>query len=172
MRLHSRPSTGNTSGSMPNLSLPKYKCHKIVGAAPIASILGNEIRLVDFATPLVVAEKVAARLLEASNGQPELGYLVEYTNDYLSFSPKAVFEEGYAPLDEEETPDGHDERRDDLTRDLIVEVRYLRRQNELLGARVEALDLLRAIVRPEQRGGGMTIDTAAMLEKILDGSQR
>lgn len=82
------------------IDLPQYQCHKIVEAAQIMALsdpngpetyvmvaLGGEAKRID------VPPDFFAR------GRPGHGdYLVKYRNNYLSWSPRQEFEDGYKAL--------------------------------------------------------------------------
>lgn len=89
------------------IELPQYQSHKIVGALRITDVHPG-------ATP-----DARPHLMYAPDGfnyvqpspdvfaryTPEPGdYLVFYPDGYMSFSPKAAFEDGYAPLGDTITP--------------------------------------------------------------------
>lgn len=76
--------------------MKKYKCHKIVEAASITKVQ-------QFDTPLIVVE--GWEVIDVpkdffGRGVPRKGdYLVRYEPDgHLSWSPKDVFEKGYAEI--------------------------------------------------------------------------
>lgn len=80
-------------------NLPRYKCHKEVGALKIKALQHNP----DGSLTITPAELGFAPFnVEASSvplhsaARPEPGwYYVEYENGYVSFSPAKAFEEGY-----------------------------------------------------------------------------
>lgn len=92
--------------------LPKYKCHKVVGALKIekvtsdleiaakagreATTAGAVLSFRDFTYEdlHVDAEFVAKHRPQAG------GYYVVYKDGYASWSPAEAFEEGYAPVDD------------------------------------------------------------------------
>jgi hypothetical protein len=86
------------------LNLPQYKCHKVVGAVKITSITRSPNRGPDGSalfmvfseseghTPVVVGQEYIDKHSPFFGG-----YLVEYADGYLSFSPAEAFEEGYSP---------------------------------------------------------------------------
>jgi len=74
--------------------LPKYGCHKVVGALKIREIRERMIipEERDF-VPFEVSEAYLAK------HQPQPGgYYVVYEGGYESFSPAAVFEAGYSKM--------------------------------------------------------------------------
>lgn len=81
-------------------TLPRYKCHKEVWALKIKEISANP----DGSLIITPVEEgyapftVPAHLVpKHRDGVPMPGwYWVRYSNDYESFSPASVFEEGYA----------------------------------------------------------------------------
>lgn len=81
--------------------LPRYKCHKEVTAARIEAINLHED---GGATIEFYEEGVAAIMVDSGyllKHQPyKGGYLVQYADGYLSFSPAEAFEEGYTLIDE------------------------------------------------------------------------
>lgn len=90
--------------------LPRYRCHKVVEAAKITSVL---MQLADDGAPSHVRESAGCRWLtlegvkdavevtaewyDSHKVQPG-GYFVRYADGYTSFSPAAAFEEGYSPV--------------------------------------------------------------------------
>ncbi len=81
--------------------LPKYKCHKEVRALKIAAIyypgLDGSVVL-SFAEPGYEPKPVDSDWVYKH--APKVGgYLVVYDDGYLSFSPRAAFEEGYTRID-------------------------------------------------------------------------
>lgn len=81
------------------MNLPRYKCHKEVGALKIKALQNNP----DGSLTITPEEPGFAQFnIEASSvplhaaARPEPGwYFVEYENGYQSFSPAKAFEEGY-----------------------------------------------------------------------------
>ena len=63
--------------------LKQYTCKKVVNAKPMNRYQAQDLGLI--------------RDIEATN---EKGYFIRYPNGYESWSPKDVFEEGYASTDE------------------------------------------------------------------------
>jgi hypothetical protein len=78
--------------------MPRWKCHKIVRASSIVSLASPTIETV--AGFVTVEANVFARIVAAVNakGQTDLGYLVLYDDDYVSWSPTKAFEAGYARI--------------------------------------------------------------------------
>lgn len=74
---------------------PMYKSHKDVAAFEIGKIEGNVIYPKDEKNQGAVLVK--ASFFEGKDLNQE-GYLVRYKDGYLSFSPKAAFEEGNSPI--------------------------------------------------------------------------
>lgn len=78
----------------------KYKCHKIVEADQIIQISQSENKVWlkgdSMDTSTGVPQDFFAR------GVPNIGdYFVVYENNYVSWSPKKVFEDGYTQIQEE-----------------------------------------------------------------------
>lgn len=84
------------------MDLPRYKCHKEVGALKIKALQHNP----DGTLTITPEEPGFAPFnIEAGSvprhaaAQPEVGwYFVEYENGYVSFSPAKPFEEGYTRI--------------------------------------------------------------------------
>lgn len=64
--------------------MKKYKCIKIVEAEPMTRYAAQHLGLVRDESPV-----------------DEPGYLVKYSSDYSSWSPKSSFEEGYIEIEGE-----------------------------------------------------------------------
>lgn len=85
-----------------NLNLPKYRCHKVVGAARIT-------RVRDEADGSAVLDLDSGLVFGSEAGwwnkvKPQVGgYLVQYEDGYVSYSPAEAFEAGYAPLEDAPT---------------------------------------------------------------------
>jgi hypothetical protein len=89
--------------------MQKYQCHKVVEAAPIVAAEFRE----DGSGKVYTAQPgrpnnrtlwVVPAGFKRPNTQPSMNpdggdYLVRYEDGYLSWSPKAVFEAGYSPLE-------------------------------------------------------------------------
>lgn len=77
--------------------MPQYQSHKIVRAAQITGI---EPQSATGLTGLILGELRAVMGLDwMRHFAPEVGgYLVEYSNGYVSYSPAKAFEEGYIEL--------------------------------------------------------------------------
>jgi hypothetical protein len=87
------------------MELPRYQCHKQVGALEIAEVLPGqkphawasrsaELVFVDSRfLPITVSHEWCTKHVPVAGG-----YLVVYEDGYHSFSPKAAFEAGYSPL--------------------------------------------------------------------------
>lgn len=79
-----------------NEQMPRYKCHKIVGALKIGKILAH-----DDGTATIQTEEEGFGHFQVSAGfikkhKPVAGgYYVEYEDGYVSFSPAEAFEKGY-----------------------------------------------------------------------------
>jgi len=84
-------------------SLPKYKSHKIVQAAPIIGVVGPGP--VSEEDSLVVVVDVEGEAVEHTTipgfgnrfnpSESDMGYLMVYEDGYESWSPSEPFEEGY-----------------------------------------------------------------------------
>jgi hypothetical protein len=84
------------------LGMPRWQSHKIVMAAPIAAIDIDD-QLITLDQPGAPVFAYRAELF--ARGLARLGdYLVCYANDYVSWSPKAVFEDGYTPVMPDQVP--------------------------------------------------------------------
>ena len=71
----------------------KYVCHKTVHAAEILAIIGNRLEIKS-ADGIDTYVDVSSEFMAKHN--PQLcGYLVEYEDGYMSFSPAKAFENGY-----------------------------------------------------------------------------
>lgn len=91
---------------MEPLVLPKWKCHKVVGAAAILKVMevaGGGLHLFldvkppahdpDLRAEAMLAPEIWARY------KPVIGdYLVVYEDGYTSISPKKAFEDGYTRI--------------------------------------------------------------------------
>lgn len=74
---------------------PRYRCHKYVGALMIKAIIpnprGHELHFDDLTfVPMQVDDAWFAK-----HNPKAGGYLVQYDNGYLSYSPAEAFEQGY-----------------------------------------------------------------------------
>lgn len=84
--------------------LPQYKCHKVVGALKIKEIKAHDTRFSNTST--IVFEDQTFEPVMANNDfikQFKLeagGYLVQYVDGYVSFSPAKAFEEGYTLIED------------------------------------------------------------------------
>jgi hypothetical protein len=81
----------------------KYRCHKIVEAQDLAAkdirVLLNDNGSIQVwpkegEVLTIPANVVNSRALD----EIENGYLVKYTDGYISWSPREVFEDGYAAI--------------------------------------------------------------------------
>lgn len=73
------------------MGFKRYKCHKEVSAAKILDIVGGLMN--------VGGNVWEAPLGWMTKNNPEVGgYLVEYKDDYVSYSPAKAFEEGYSEI--------------------------------------------------------------------------
>lgn len=83
----------NKQRAQPIQGLPRWQCHKVVGAAPILAIRGTVV-VVDVDGKHVEIDTPAGF---GARGVPATGdYLVVYEDGYMSHSPKATFEAGYS----------------------------------------------------------------------------
>lgn len=92
---------GDIFGGQPPalVGLPQYRCHKVVGAAKIASIEyrpGGDVYdlKLDGSDYVHTVDKGWLKGKKVSVG----GYLVQYDDGYFSFSPSEQFERGYTRL--------------------------------------------------------------------------
>ena len=79
-----------------------YKCHKTVKAARVVDVYGNTLVLEkgeEFLLTESQKTKFSAMAKEAGFNIEE-GYVVQYENNYVSWSPDDVFEAGYTELKE------------------------------------------------------------------------
>ena len=83
--------------------LPQYRCHKVVGALKIKKMerAGDRFNLhwlVHFEdesrAPLAMTDNWVNQ-----HKVVEGGYLVQYSDEYVSFSPAKAFEEGYTRIE-------------------------------------------------------------------------
>lgn len=70
--------------------LPKWRSHKVVSAAPIQRVLGDDITLEGPYPTIKAPPGIFHRYAPAAGD-----YLVIYDDGYISVSPKAAFEAGY-----------------------------------------------------------------------------
>lgn len=81
------------------IDIPRYRCHKEVGALRIRHVIPNprgiELHFTDARfVPMQVGGDWGVR------HKPEPGgYFVAYDDGYTSYSPADAFESGYAPID-------------------------------------------------------------------------
>ena len=77
--------------------MKKYKCHKVVSALKIESLITTDERKILTAVGSDFRIGLSPGFLEKHN--PEVGgYIVEYEDGYLSFSPAEAFEAGYQEI--------------------------------------------------------------------------
>jgi hypothetical protein len=119
------------------MSLPRYRCHKVVEAAKIVlvstDLSGRPSLHFEDGQTLEVTHGYAARAPTGfGGGLPALvgGYYVRYPDGYESWSPAGPFESGYAPIEQRT-----------LAQDAIVAIFH--------GETTEAAEALRAYVRDE-----------------------
>jgi len=88
--------------TLQNLDIPKWKSHKIVGAAKIKQIIdgsSGETTLICHDPERQIYSFVVDQRYMAKH-MPEVGgYYVVYQDGYQSFSPAKAFEEGYTLID-------------------------------------------------------------------------
>lgn len=77
-----------------DLPWPQYKCHKIVRAIQVAKVRAPRkgtvtLELVSGYNMDVTTEWAQTHSVQSG------GYLIEYADDYISFSPQEAFEDGY-----------------------------------------------------------------------------
>lgn len=83
------------------LGLPSYICHKTVGAAKIVSINSRAGKLQVYLENTDPSFVTVTRKFATMNKPQIGGYLVQYADGYLSYSPALAFEEGYNSVVEE-----------------------------------------------------------------------
>ena len=84
------------------MNWPKYKSHKVVRATKIKSISKSDkagMRIVTPEDPGIRPFKLTA-VFCAKHQPQEGGYIVSYSDDYMSWSPAEAFENGYTRIDE------------------------------------------------------------------------
>ena len=80
--------------------LPEYRSHKIVRAAPIVRWSQRAEGTTVYVDVGGVHYTVEAKANIFARGEPKPGdYLVVYDDDYVSWSPKRAFEEGYTRIE-------------------------------------------------------------------------
>ncbi len=83
-----------------DIVLPRWKCHKVVEAAKIISVrpdAPNPVATLDLSDGQI---EMTLPPTIFSRGEPSPGdYIVRYKDGYVSWSPAAEFEDGYAPVD-------------------------------------------------------------------------
>lgn len=161
----------------PRPDLPQFKCHKIVGAAKIVSIDRGEGDDPDVLIVGVASDDVTFPIPKGWHPEAETGgYLVQYEDGYISYSPAAPFEAGYAPLDGSadgiapgsDIPDGAPFAK---VEDAIARIEQLRAEGKLDAADYPSLgQILRAqadLFDPQTGGTGETTDHFATLRAGL-----
>lgn len=85
-------------------SIPRYKCHKEVGALKIKSLEKlntGALRITPEDTNFLPFEVESRFVPQHEPARPHIGwYVVFYDNDYISFSPPDAFESGYTRIPE------------------------------------------------------------------------
>ena len=78
------------------MNLPKFQCHKVVGAIQIKgfeNIDGKTFIVTELGQQIELTEEYLKK------HDPQFGgYYVEYEDGYKSFSPERAFEDGYTPI--------------------------------------------------------------------------
>lgn len=74
---------------------PVYKCHKLVRAFKIETIIKYSIYPEGHNIPVVMDYE-----FKGKHNPQEGGYIIYYNDGYVSYSPKEAFEEGYTLLKE------------------------------------------------------------------------
>lgn len=78
---------------MTECKVPTYQCHKKVRALRIEKRAGLSFRFEGIDHPVEVSMDLLGRFV------PEAGdYLVIYSDEYVSFSPRQAFEDGYTKI--------------------------------------------------------------------------
>ena len=84
--------------------MQSYQCHKIVSAGQINSIVSHPVMegavccVVDINFTDGTAFRTNGKFIERH--KPELhGYIVKYNDNYVSYSPKEAFEDGYSLIE-------------------------------------------------------------------------
>ncbi len=76
---------------MPPKEIPQYKCHKVVRAFKITEI--NHMELLSGNPDIPIVTETTKYF---AKHKPKVGgYYVVYSDEYTSFSPADIFEEGY-----------------------------------------------------------------------------
>lgn len=86
--------------------MQKYKCHKVVEAAKILSVLDNPTTRGVLLHLAGEKQGLAMTLEWELKHKPEAGgYFVRYEDGYTSYSPAGAFEAGYTAIDDDSTPE-------------------------------------------------------------------
>jgi hypothetical protein len=97
------------------MNLPRWRCHKVVGACKIKSIstgpdscmiTAEEEHVGTFPAPPGWLTRALSSLVSDIKGESSVnelfgGYFVQYDDGYCSWSPAEAFEDGYTPVDTE-----------------------------------------------------------------------
>lgn len=84
--------------------IPHYKCHKVVRALKIKSIVScadDSVNLHFFTHNMIHIDKPECQRFKPfgyESEEADKGYFVVYDDDYLSWSPTEAFESGYTRL--------------------------------------------------------------------------
>jgi hypothetical protein len=92
------------------LKLPQYACHKQVGAAKITHVAlktSDNTQVVLMLGEIVPSQGIDVDHVWYEKHDPRAGgYLVEYADGYLSYSPAEAFEQGYRLMDPQPMTNG------------------------------------------------------------------
>lgn len=82
------------------IEMPKYKCHKEVWALKISAIefAENGTATIAFADEGYATITVNDYRTKFKGDEEDLGYYVQYSDGYVSWSPTKAFEEGYSKI--------------------------------------------------------------------------
>ena len=87
-------------GSLIEVSLPEYLCHKTVRAAKIVAVALSSNPGFHRLALAGAAHVDVTRLWYSSKAPQAGGYYVQYEDGYSSYSPAEAFEQGYTPVDQ------------------------------------------------------------------------
>lgn len=100
------------SEETPQVEMPKYKCHKIVGARPMT--LGDYNKYRGWDIPENEVPDTAGYLVEYAVVEGEIPVHPDHLG-YISWSPAEQFESGYTPYDPNESADSPQEEASEPT---------------------------------------------------------